>query len=209
MTSFRRQFLVKVFSLSDLAIMAGSFALAALPESYLGEHISFTSFLSMRVKLQNAIGFVLLLAAWHAVFSAVGLYHSKRLEARKDELRDMVTATSIGALVVLLAGVLFRIRMITPLFLVSFWCASTSITVACRLLLRPMLAWIRIHGHNLRRILIVGTNQRAVQFARSIESKPELGYELIGFVDEEWPGREEFRASGYPILADCSHFPQL
>jgi exopolysaccharide biosynthesis polyprenyl glycosylphosphotransferase len=209
MTRFRRQFLVKLFTLSDLAIMAGSFVLAGLPESYLGAHVSFTSFLSMRIKLQNAIVFVAVLAVWHGVFAAIGLYQSKRLENRRNELTDVVKATSIGTLALLVAGILFRIRMTTPLFLVSFWCASTSITVASRLFLRPLLSWIRIHGRNLRRILIVGTNQRAIRFARSVESKPELGYELVGFVDEDWPGREEFRASGYPIVADCHHFPQL
>ena len=209
MTSFRRQFLVKLFTLSDLAIMVCSFALASLPESYLGAHVSFTSFLSMRIKLQNAIVFLAVLAVWHGVFSAIGLYESKRLQSRSKELTDVVKATSIGTLALLVTGILFRIRMTTPLFLVSFWCASTSITVASRLFLRPLLSWVRIHGRNLRRILIVGTNQRAIRFARSIENKPELGYELVGFVDEEWPGRDEFRASGYSIVADCNHFPQL
>ena len=57
--------------------------------------------------------------------------------------------------------------------------------------------------------MVVGTNERAVQFARSIQDKPELGYELMGFVDEDWPGRENFRATGYAIVADCEHFPQL
>jgi exopolysaccharide biosynthesis polyprenyl glycosylphosphotransferase len=209
MTIFRRQFLLKLFTLSDLVIMAGSFALASLPESYLGAHVSFTSFLSMRIKLQNVILFLAVLILWHGVFSAVGLYQSKRLEARRNELREVVKATSIGTFALLVAGILFRLRMTTPLFLASFWCASTSITAASRLLLRPLLSWIRIHGRNLRRILIVGTNPRAVQFARSIESKPELGYELVGFVDEEWPGHEEFRESGYAIVADCNHFPQL
>lgn len=209
MTSFRRQFLVKLFTLSDLAIMAGSFALAGLSESYLGAHVSFTSFLSMRIKLQNTIVFLAVIAVWHGVFSALGLYQSKRLEARRNEVKDVVIATSIGTLLLIVVGVLFRIRMITPIFLVGFWVISSSTLVAYRLLLRPLLGWVRIHGRNLRRILIVGTNQRAVHFAQSIESKPELGYELVGFVDEEWSGREEFRASGYPIVADCDHFPQL
>jgi exopolysaccharide biosynthesis polyprenyl glycosylphosphotransferase len=209
MTSFRRQLLVNLFKLTDLVIMAGSFALAALPESYLTARVSFAAFLSMRIKLQNAIVFLLLLVVWHGVFSAVGLYHSKRLEARKNEVTDVLKATSIGTLVLLVAGILFRVRMITPIFLVGFWAVGSATAVSCRLLLRPLLAWIRIHGRNLRRILIVGTNQRAVRFARSIESKPELGYELIGFVDEEWAGREEFWASGYPIVADCKHFPQV
>ncbi len=209
MTRLRRQLLLKVFTLSDLAIMAVSFALAALAESHLTAHISFGEFLSMRIKLQNIILFLGLLAIWHGVFSAVGLYRSKRLGARRDEVKDVLTATSIGTLVVIVAGELFRIHMITPIYLVGFWLTSSSITVAYRLLLRPLLAWVRIHGRNLRRILIVGTNERAVRFAQSIQNKPELGYELIGFVDDDWPGRNDFRTTGYAILADCEHFPQL
>jgi exopolysaccharide biosynthesis polyprenyl glycosylphosphotransferase len=209
MTRLRRQLLLKVFTLSDLAIMTVSFALASLVESNLTAHISFGDFLSMRIKLQNIVFFLGLLAIWHGVFASVGLYQSKRLEVRRNEVKDVLTATSIGALLLIVAGALFRIRMITPIFLVSFWLTGSSTTVAYRLLLRPLLAWVRTHGRNLRRILIVGTNERAVRFARSIQNKPELGYELMGFVDEEWPGREEFRASGYSIVADCEHFPQL
>jgi exopolysaccharide biosynthesis polyprenyl glycosylphosphotransferase len=209
MKNFRRQFLVKLLTLSDLAIMTVSFASATLAESYLSAHMSFGDFLSMRIKLQNIVLFLGLLAVWHGVFSAVGLYHSKRIEARRNEVKDVLTATSVGTVLLVLAGALFRIRMITPLFLAAFWVVSSLTTVVYRLLLRQLLAWIRIHGRNLRRILIVGTNERAVRFARSIESRPELGYELMGFVDGVWPGREAFRASGYPLVADCEHFPQL
>jgi exopolysaccharide biosynthesis polyprenyl glycosylphosphotransferase len=209
MISFRRQLLVKLFRLSDLAIMASSVALAALPESYFGAPISVASFFSMRIKLQNAVVFVALLAAWHVVFYTAGLYQSKRLEDRKSEVFDIFKATVVGTLLLFVAGILFRIRMITPVFLIGFWGASTSITIGSRLLLRSSLAWIRIHGRNLRRILIVGTNPRAVRFARSIESKAELGYKLIGFVDEDWPGTDDFRSSGFSLIADCTHFAQF
>ena len=121
MTRLRRQFLLKVFTLSDLAIMTVSFALAALVESYLTAHVSFGDFLSMRIKLQNIVLFLGLLAIWHGVFSAVGLYQSKRLEARRNEVKDVLTATSIGTLLLIVAGALFRIRMITPIFLAGFW----------------------------------------------------------------------------------------
>ena len=185
MTRLRRQLLLKVFTLSDLAIMTVSFALASLVEAHLTAHISFGDFLSMRIKLQNIVLFMGLLAIWHGVFSAVGLYQSKRLEARRNEVKDVLTATSIGTLLLIVFGALFRIRMITPIFLVSLWLLGSSTSVSYRLLLRPLLAWIRTHGRNLRRILIVGTNERAVRFARSIQNKPELGYELMGFVDRQ------------------------
>jgi hypothetical protein len=47
---------------------------------------------------------------------------------------------------------------------------------------------LRIHGRDLRHLLILGTNQRAVEFARRIEANRTRGYHLLGFVDDDWPG---------------------
>jgi exopolysaccharide biosynthesis polyprenyl glycosylphosphotransferase len=58
-------------------------------------------------------------------------------------------------------------------------------------------------------MLIVGTNSRAVRFARKIEKKPELGYRIIGFVDDNWTGIGEFRKTGYALVADFSAFRAL
>ena len=43
-------------------------------------------------------------------------------------------------------------------------------------------------------MLILGTNPRAVDFARRISAKQERGYRLLGFVDDDWPGLLYIRA---------------
>lgn len=187
--------------------MAFSFFVAAVVVSRLTPAMSVAEFLSMRIKVQNALLFLLLLYLWHVVFSMCRLYESKRLGDRKSELRDILKATSIGTVLILLVSILFRISLVTPTFLIAFWLTSSAINVLSRLLLRAFLGWVRAHGRNLREILIVGTNPRAVRFARSIESRPELGYRLAGFVDNEWEGINEFRGSGYPLVADFEKFP--
>jgi len=78
--------------------------------------------------------------------------------------------------------------MVTPVFLLSFWAVSTAATFLIRIGMRYTLNGIRRSGRNLRYLLIVGTNSRAVQFARKIESQPELGYVIAGFVDDQWKG---------------------
>jgi len=45
-----------------------------------------------------------------------------------------------------------------------------------------------------------------VEFAQKIEGKPELGYHLIGFVDEAWSGTQEFGKTGKSIVSDLDHF---
>ena len=51
-------------------------------------------------------------------------------------------------------------------------------------------------------MLIVGTNPRAVQFARKMRDNQFLGYRVIGFVDQEWAGIGEFSQSGFNLACD-------
>ena len=74
------------------------------------------------------------------------------------------------------------------------------------------LKWIRIQGRNLRHILIVGTNSRAVQFAKQIEAKSELGYIIAGFVDYkgqrgDCKACEAFKQTDYRVVSDFDALP--
>jgi exopolysaccharide biosynthesis polyprenyl glycosylphosphotransferase len=51
-------------------------------------------------------------------------------------------------------------------------------------------------------MLIVGTNPRAVEFAKRITANKELGYRVLGFVDDPWPGTPNFEGSEYQIVSD-------
>ena len=206
MTNFRRTLLMNGLMLFDLGILAFSYAVAAVRIWHLTEFSSFTSFFSMRVKVLNVLLFVALFSSWHVIFTVFGLYRSRRLGDRGREAADVLQATVVAALVLGLASAFFRVRMVTPAFIVVFWAISSPTVILCRLLMREFLAWIRTHGRNLRRLLIVGTNPRAKEFAGSIDGRPELGYQLIGFADEEWTGNREFRNTGRSIVTDLDHF---
>ncbi len=202
----RRRILLKAYKLFDLLVMVCSFALATWMTYYQSGPISFDEFLSIRIKVQNFVLFVGLLFVWQFIFSAFGVYQSRRLSNRVRESLDVLKASTFGILSLYLAAFLFNMSMITPMFLLILWVASNSICILSRLVLRRVLEWNRIRGRNLRYMLIVGTNARAVRFAKKLESKPELGYRLIGFVENGWSGSEEFRKSGYRIISDFDGF---
>jgi exopolysaccharide biosynthesis polyprenyl glycosylphosphotransferase len=71
-----------------------------------------------------------------------------------------------------------------------------------------VLGSIRRHGRNLRYILVLGTNRRAVTFARKIEGQPELGYRMLGFVDNEWAGRKDHTGINDKICCDLNGLAQ-
>ncbi|AJE04817.1 hypothetical protein GPICK_04935 [Geobacter pickeringii] len=192
----------------DLLVFVGSFMTAAAMVAWPIPELSVEEFFAMRVKVQNAIGFAGFMAVWSLVFKGFDIYSSKRLATRDSEVLDVLKAVSVGSAVIYLLGVLFNISLITIPFAFAFWSASAAATVASRLLMRSLLERLRVRGRNLRHVVIVGTNRRAVAFARKIEGEPELGYRIIGFVDGgDWPRSSEFRDSGYPLVADFRELP--
>jgi exopolysaccharide biosynthesis polyprenyl glycosylphosphotransferase len=195
---FRRQVLLNSMKLFDLAVMLFAFGLATVVVSQRAA-ISVTEFFALRVKIGNAITFSILLLVWHQVFSIFGMYRSHRLAGRGEELADSLKATTLGTLLILIARVVIHISLVTPEFLIIFWLTVSAMTIASRMVMRSMLHRARLHGRNLRDMLVVGTNPRAVQFARKMRENHALGYRVIGFVDQDWPGMADFHESGFKM----------
>jgi exopolysaccharide biosynthesis polyprenyl glycosylphosphotransferase len=202
MGTIRREILASAVKLFDLLLLVVSFVLGTLPVlARVGTH-SLAGFLEIKIKLENLVVFALLLWVWHLIFSMLRLYDSKRLASRRAELADVVTATSLSALVLLLASVFLKFQMVKPAFVLVFWISSTFLIGGSRFLLRTILRNLRMRGQNLRNMLIVGSNRRAIEFAHTIRSKPELGYRILGFADDEWAGSPEVAREGWAIVSD-------
>jgi exopolysaccharide biosynthesis polyprenyl glycosylphosphotransferase len=207
MTILRRRILIGAAKLFDLAVMTLSFGLAAVLGLHQTVTVTLADFLSMRAKVSNLALFALFLLVWHLIFCFCRLYDSRRLSSRWQEALDLAKATTLGAGFVCLAAFLFRLEMLTPWFAMGFWSLSSAALISSRLVGRHLLSRLRVLGRNLRQMVIVGTNPRAVHFARKIAATPALGYHVLGFVDRPWAGWGEFRKSGYPLASDFERFP--
>ncbi len=208
MGTSRRRLLLATLKISDLLILSCVFLMAAVPVWRGGDEITFAQFLSMRVKMENFFLFAGMLGIWHIVFVSLGVYQSQRLASREQELTYILKATTAASFSAGLLSLLFHIRMITPIYLLVFWFMTTSIIVATRLGMRFFLEGIRRRGRNIRHVLIVGTNPRAISFAHKIESKPESGYRIIGFADDKWSELDAFKSGPYRLVCDLPHLAQ-
>jgi exopolysaccharide biosynthesis polyprenyl glycosylphosphotransferase len=176
--------LLKVFNLGLMVTALGIATVLQGPQQHGG--ITLAGFLAMRVKFVSLLTFCLVLLAWHGIFALCGQYRSQRLARGSSVIASATFATLIASLLLGLIAIGFSISTVTAQFLFLFWiCASTLVT-GSRLLIRSGLEMVRVRGRNLRYILILGTNRRAVEFARRLEATPEWGYRVLGFVDREW-----------------------
>jgi exopolysaccharide biosynthesis polyprenyl glycosylphosphotransferase len=205
---YRRKLLLDSLKLFDLVLMLASFAFSVLVISS-GLHFgSFQDLLAMRIKLSNFVIFLCFMITWHIIFSLFQLYQSKRLSSVHQEAMDVTKATAAGATVLFVGAIVVNIRLVTPTFLIFFWAVSTFSTMTSRFLLRWALRRLRLRGRNLRNVVIVGSNDRARAYARSIESKPELGFRVRGFADFA-ERSTQIESDGYALVANFDNFPEF
>ena len=203
---YKRKLLLDSLRVFDLALMLASFASAMLVVSSGLEIGSFGRLLAMRIRLQNFAIFLGFIVAWRITFSLFQLYHSQRLSSVYQEARDITKATCAGTVILLVGAYLFNIRLVTTGFIVFFWVAATTSTILSRFLLRSILRQLRLRGRNLRNVVIVGTNSRALGYAKILQSRPDLGYMVKGFVDSEDRSTDVEKA-GYDLVANFEDFP--
>jgi exopolysaccharide biosynthesis polyprenyl glycosylphosphotransferase len=194
-----------VAKIFDLCVLVCSFVFASIAYS-LPNGLTLTRLMGLRITLGNCLLFALLLIAWHNFFVLCGLYVSKRMATRRSEVLEVCKATLLASTFLILSAKIFHIGIVTAPFVLVFWLFSAGTMIFGRLAAHSVLMALRRRGKNGRFLLIVGTNERAIDFARQITEHPEIGYKIVGFVDDDWSGIQQFEETGY---TRCCNFAGL
>jgi exopolysaccharide biosynthesis polyprenyl glycosylphosphotransferase len=203
MNHLKRQLLVYLFALSDLCLLSLALYVAAFGRNTLSS-LSILANGSIRVRTIFAVA--VLIALWKISFSLMGLYQSRRLETQRSELFVVLKACIVALILLIAVAFVFRLHSVSPRVYLTFLPLAFSLLMASRIVMRRVLKSARLHGRNLRHLVIVGTNVRAIEFANGIVSKPELGYILTGFVDDGWFGPEPGNGIPTKLVSDLSGF---
>jgi exopolysaccharide biosynthesis polyprenyl glycosylphosphotransferase len=151
------------------------------------------------------------LVLWPVVFYFHGLYQERRDRSRVDEALTTLLAVTLAS--VLLSGLSAWVRpegvqrpdgtyeyfTYSRAFLALFAALSVVAVVAARTLIREVLRRRRRAGKGLERILIVGAGALGKEVAQKIQAHKELGYELVGFLDDD-PGKAGRSFLDAPVL---------
>jgi exopolysaccharide biosynthesis polyprenyl glycosylphosphotransferase len=120
-----------------------------------------------------------------ATSAARGMYRPRLRADILDDLRGVVTSTSLAAMAVLT----LRALMTEPVDLSAQslrpWAFATVYLAAGRVALHWSRVQARRHGESLRPTLIVGAGRIGRLIAKRLQSQPELGLRPIGFLDRD------------------------
>jgi Undecaprenyl-phosphate glucose phosphotransferase len=147
-----------------------------------------------------------------AVFASNGLYEMRRGASRVDEAFKVFTAvslTAVGAIVIntLLPQIGSQDLPFTRDVLVWSWLSAIVGCVLMRGLHRTVVIWLRRHGIDTRRVLIVGAREPGQLVWNTIRRRPELGYRVQGFVSDS----SEIGSSvaGLPVLGRSTQLSRV
>lgn len=188
MTHVNRRTLLEVWMLGDLVICGISLLLAsALVYRPLWGEDALLLHHPMRQLLITAV----LGLAWHYSMVIAGGYRTYSVARFRDQAATLALGTTCVTfwagfwLVISRWNLPLTLRALI-LELIVFWAITFALFLCTRAIGRIAMEKFRQHGRNLRNVLIVGTNRRAVALATNLTEHPTYGYRLVGFIDDRW-----------------------
>jgi len=150
------------------------------------------------------------LILWPVVFYFHGLYQTRRGRSRVDEGLNILIASLLAT--VLLGSFItwYKQEYVRPDgileaftysrgFLALFAGLNLTFVAVGRGLIRSVLRRIRLSGHNLQRILVLGAGALGKEVTRKLNDHRELGLQVVGFLDDD-PGKAGGRFLDVPVL---------
>jgi exopolysaccharide biosynthesis polyprenyl glycosylphosphotransferase len=132
-----------------------------------------------------------------------------------DDIARVFKATAISSLLIVAAAFMYRggiayrtFSYSRAIFVLDFVLVCASLSVV-RMIFRGGQIMIRRRGINLIPTLIVGRGAEAALCIREMRARPELGYRVIGIVDNERPDVLAGASfEGVPVIGTLETLPQ-
>src|SRR2546422_694573 len=146
--------------------------------------------------------YAVILPTWTVLFYPFRLYDPSRLVTFRRMPVDIAKASGIGLILLIGFSYLLKVQDISRSFMVVFGLLNVILISGGRLVLRTSL---RRHGHAryvLKNVLLVGTGEKAQEFAKLIDRSPKWGFKLLGLVAENRVGNYTDRAGEYKVIGN-------
>ena len=174
------QFFKSLFVLSDLLIIS----LAWILSYWLRFYISPIKPPTLGIPpFSTYIEFLLpLWAIWGLVSSKINLYRPRRTERFFLELSDLLKVQTLTLVLLVTLIYLLRRFEFSRLTFAYFWMMGLLGLISARFISRKTLKRFRRKGYNQRFGLIAGTGKLGRKILERIETHPELGIQVVGFL---------------------------
>lgn len=156
-------------------------------------------------------------ARWSVIYGVIAIfvgilisfYTPKRKMRFADEILKIVQVHLMSFVILLSMMFFFKQVDISRDYLAIYMIANVMMILLYRYFLKVSLKHFRKKGYNKQFVLILGAGSLGRRFHDNLKQYPELGYEIIGFLDDnqEWDG---IQASRYkPVLGNVDQLEEI
>ncbi|WP_332628485.1 undecaprenyl-phosphate glucose phosphotransferase [Halalkalibacter flavus] len=140
---------------------------------------------------------------------SVSLYSSKRKKKFAHELIRIAQVHMMSIMILL--SFLFLVNSVhtSRTFLFLFVVSSFTIIGLYRYVIKVSLRHLRKKGYNKQFVLIVGAGSVGRYFADKIKERPDMGLEVVGFLDDFVTKHDEEHAHYQPIKGRISDLEEI
>jgi len=191
-----RRFLIFV----DIAVISLAYVIAYLLRDLVKEEgVTLSRF---------AVALAIAIPYWILTLYANGIYLSMRTRTYLEILWALVKSAFLTFLLLGTFIFLFKLTFMSRLFFMLFmglsflfiWIEKTALFMSAH--------YVRRQGLSTRRLLIVGTGKRAIDFIRKADKHPEWGFEILGAIDDE-PGRGVHRVGRLAVIGTLEDISEI
>lgn len=127
---------------------------------------------------------IALVAVLLLAFRLSGVYPYKPGRSIVDQGYKIATATTVGVVFLIVVSLAFNPLSYSRLIYLYTAILVTLLLVVSRSIIGLMRSHLRKYGIGVRRVLLVGMGDVGRMVMRTIAARPDIGYQLVGFVDD-------------------------
>jgi exopolysaccharide biosynthesis polyprenyl glycosylphosphotransferase len=177
--------------ITALSFVAAYYLRAQLPGDFFGKLFPFRDYLGL---------FVVIILLWIILFFLVRQRKADFAEDWVEITQETLLAVVTGTVLISAAIFIFKYDFISRPFIVIFAVVNFLFLSGFRYFTKSGASHFKRILAGERRVLIVGTEERAGEVARVLEAAQQWGYKLVGVVQESPQALLDERLKSYPII---------
>jgi exopolysaccharide biosynthesis polyprenyl glycosylphosphotransferase len=136
------------------------------------------------------------------------VYQHQRGQPWLDQVYRVINATAKSVVVMLAITFVLQPRQYSRLLLIEAGSIAIILLAVSRLVQNMILGWLRSRGIGVVRLIIVGAGEVGRTVMRTIVARPELGYQIVGFVDDN-PQKGQTNIGRFKALGPVNNLAQM
>jgi len=135
------------------------------------------------------------------VYRQAGSYRLRRRLSWFDEFYAIVNSTATGTIITIVLIFLYRPAFYSRIIFIYAALLSIALLGLNRYLSLRLIRMLRLKGYGVKRVVIIGAGEVARAVMRAVVANPEVGLEIVGFLDDN-PSKGETDIGRFKALGN-------